>query len=72
MTWGWTPIEPAEELAGDDIPEAEDVRFDERWLSLVLLAARRQCRGIRRYTCRGGANATVRQWKPCSNARSRP
>ncbi len=38
MSWSWTPIEPDEELTGEHTPGIDGVRFDERWLALVLLA----------------------------------
>jgi len=38
MTWSSTTIEPDEELAGDEMPTPKDIRLDERWLALVLLA----------------------------------
>jgi hypothetical protein len=38
MTWSWATISPDDELAGYGLPTLEDVRFDERWLALVLLA----------------------------------
>jgi hypothetical protein len=37
-TWRWTTITSNEELVGDGVPATEDVRFDERWLALVLPA----------------------------------
>lgn len=38
MGWTWTPITPEEELTGDRVSGPDELRYDERWLALVLLA----------------------------------
>jgi integrase/recombinase XerC len=38
MGWSWAPITPEEELAGDRVSGPDELRYDERWLALVLLA----------------------------------
>jgi site-specific recombinase XerD len=38
ISFTWTPIKPDEELAGDRAPAPDELRFDERWPALMLLA----------------------------------
>lgn len=39
--WRWQPIERTEDLSGEADHEADDARYDERWLALALLASER-------------------------------
>ena len=58
MTWSWRTIGPDEELVGEPAPG--DVRFDERWLALVLLA--KQTNAGTRAGYRRDINTFMRWW----------
>lgn len=74
MSWSWTPIEPDEELTGKHTPGIDGVRFDERWLALVLLA--KQTNAGTRAGYRRDINTFMRWWseiRPAGlSAASRP
>jgi hypothetical protein len=60
INWTWTPIQPDDELAGECAPTPPELRFDERWLALVLLAM--QTNAGTRAGYRRDINTFMRWW----------
>jgi len=66
MTWSWRTIESDEELVGDEMPAPEDIRLEERWLALVLLA--KQTNAGTRAGYRRDINTFMRWWQETRSA----
>lgn len=60
ISFNWTPIKPDEELVGDHAPGPDELRFDERWVALVLLA--KQTNTGTRAGYRRDINTFMRWW----------